>query len=187
MGKGKLTKKSTNSLCVFCGSRLGISKQYLNTTKNLGKLIAESNIRLVYGGGSIGLMGVIASAVLEAGGEVLGIIPQHLLEKEVGILEKGKLIITKNMHQRKTRMYQESNAFLILPGGVGTLDEFFEILTWSQLGLHHKNIILLNINSFWDPLLDLIDHQIKHGFIGQNTKELFSVAKSPNEVIDKVK
>ena len=174
------------SLCVFCGSRFGRSKNFQKAAKQLGRLIAQSKARLVYGGGNLGLMGIVASSTLKNGGDVLGVIPRHLLLKEAGKMDLPNLVITDTMHDRKDRMYKESEAFIILPGGIGTLDEFFEILTWSQLDIHKKNIVLLNIDNFWDPLIKLLDHQINNGFVDPTIKNFFIVSYTPHDAIKAV-
>ena len=148
-GYHQLKTNYTKSVCVFCGSRDGSKPEYKLAAIELGKLLSEVKFRLVYGGGNLGLMGALASSAQQNNCEILGIIPQHLMEREVGKTNLKNLIITKNMHERKNLMYNESDAIMILPGGVGTLDEFFEIITWAQLGLHKKYIILLNIDKFF--------------------------------------
>ena len=184
VGYHQLETNYIKSVCVFCGSRDGSKSEYKLAAIELGKLLSEVKIRLVYGGGNLGLMGALASSAQQNNCEILGIIPQYLMEKEVGKKNLKNLIITKNMHERKNLMYSESDAIMILPGGVGTLDEFFEILTWGQLGLHEKNIILLNIDGFWSPLLNLLSHQVNHGFMDKSINKLFSVVATPQEAID---
>lgn len=177
-------KKNYNiSVCVFCGSRDGSNPKYKLAAIELGYLLSQAKLRLVYGGGNLGLMGAIASSAQKNNCEILGVIPKHLMNKEVGKTDLSNLIVTKSMHERKTLMYNESDAIMILPGGVGTLDEFFEILTWSQLGLHKKPIILLNIDGFWDPLLKLLSHQIKCGFMDKSINKLFSIVETPKKAI----
>ena len=182
-GYYQLEKNYGKSICVFCGSRDGLSSKYKFAAVELGVLLSEVKFRLVYGGGNVGLMGALASSAQKNNCEILGIIPQHLMDKEVGKTNLKNLIITRNMHERKNLMYNESDAIMILPGGVGTLDEFFEIITWGQLGLHQKPIILLNIDRFWSPLLDLLSHQIKCGFMDKSINKLFSIVDTPKEAI----
>ena len=183
-GYRKLKKSYMKSVCVFCGSREGSNPQYKQAAIELGSLISKVNFRLVYGGGNVGLMGALALSAQNNDCEILGIIPQHLMEKEVGNLVLKNLIITKDMHERKNLMYNESDVILVLPGGVGTLDEFFEIITWAQLGLHKKCIILLNIDGFWEPLLNLLTHQVNCGFMDKSITKLFTIVRTPKEAID---
>ena len=171
-------------MCVFCGSQSGSNRKHKYETEQLGNLIAQKGFRLVYGGGNIGLMGILASQALSNDCNILGVIPDHLMKKEVGKTDLKILTVTKNMHDRKKIMYDKSDAFIVLPGGVGTLDEFFETLTWAQLGLHDKPIILLNIDNFWTPLLNLLNHQVKSGFINKNINKLFITLKTSQKAID---
>ena len=152
-------------LCVFCGSADGFSPAYLEMAGHLGKIMAQNNIALVYGGASIGVMGAIADAVLAHGGVVIGVIPKTLVDYEIAHSGLTELHITEDMHQRKKVMYDKSDAFLSLPGGMGTLDEMFEILTWSQLKLHNKRCFIYNFKGFYDALLSYLDHSHKEGFI----------------------
>jgi uncharacterized protein (TIGR00730 family) len=153
------------SLCVFCGSSAGRRPAYRAAAEELGASLARRGIRLVYGGGKVGLMGAVADAALAAGGEVVGVIPQHLMDWEVGHLGLTELEIVGSMHERKARMADLSDAFVALPGGFGTLEEFCEVLTWSQLGLHPKPCGLLNVEGFYDPLLQLFEYGVAEGFI----------------------
>jgi uncharacterized protein (TIGR00730 family) len=166
------------SLCVFCGSSFGYRPAYRAAAAMVGRTLAERGIRLVYGGGKIGLMGAVADAALAAGGDVVGIIPQHLMEKEVGHGGLPDLRIVDTMHERKALMADLSDGFLALPGGYGTFEELFEIVTWSQLGLHPKPCGLLNTDGFYDPLLNLLDHATAEGFIRQEHRELVMVDAS---------
>jgi uncharacterized protein (TIGR00730 family) len=163
-------------LCVYCGSSSGIDPIHVEAARRLGTLLARARIRLVYGGGRVGLMGVLANAVLAAGGEVTGIIPAHLHDAEVGHHGVTDLLIVGSMHERKRRMFEMSDAFVTLPGGLGTLDETFEIITWKQLGLHDKPIILLDSAGYWQPLLGLIDHIVAQGLARESAYGLFEVA-----------
>ena len=174
--------KNISSLCVFCGSRFGNDPAYEETARELGAVIADKGIRLVYGGGSIGLMGVVANAVMENGGEVIGVIPQFLDEMEIGKPDLTELIITNNMHDRKHRMFDLSDGFISLPGGLGTLDETFEILTWKQLQVHAKPVIILDVAGYWTELLGLIDAVISKGFADQRIKGMYQVAHNTAEV-----
>ncbi|MDF1856077.1 TIGR00730 family Rossman fold protein [Pseudooceanicola sp.] len=152
------------SICVFCGSRSGTRPTYARAAEDLGGRIAEAGWRLVYGAGDVGLMGLTARAAQTAGGDTFGVIPVHLLSREVGKRDLTRFVITETMHERKKVMFMNSDALVVLPGGAGSLDEFFEVLTWRQLGLHDKPIVLLNIDDYWQPLRALIDHVIAEGF-----------------------
>ncbi len=163
------------SLCVFCGARPGNLAAYTQAATDLGTLIAARNWRLVYGAGDVGLMGEVARAAQKAGAATLGVIPTHLMQLEVGKRDLSTLIITENMHERKKVMFMNSDAIAVLPGGSGSLDEFFEVLTWAQIGLHRKPIYLLNIANYWDPLIALLDHVIAHGFASPTLRDQFTI------------
>jgi uncharacterized protein (TIGR00730 family) len=170
------------SLCVYCGSSTGHDPRFRQAAKRLGALMAERGVTLVYGGGQIGLMGVLADAVLSGGGRVLGIIPEHLDRREVGHRGASELRIVESMHVRKNMMFEEADAFVSLPGGCGTLDETFEMLTWRQIGLHDKPIVLVNIAGYWDPLLDLLHHAVAQGFAGRATLDYLTVVDEVDQV-----
>ena len=170
------------SVCVFCGSRAGKASNFSLTTKKVGRMIAKNGWRLVYGAGDIGLMGELADSVLKNNGEVLGVIPKHLLEMEVAKTDVNSLIITENMHERKKVMFMNSDTILILPGGIGTLDEFFEILTWKQLNLHSKDIYILNINGFWDKLILLLDHLVIQEFSDSSVHGHYTILTTLDEL-----
>ena len=156
------------SICVYCGSSPGRGDLYLNAGQTLGRSIALAGMRLVYGGGTRGIMGAVADGALRAGGKVTGIIPRFLMNKEAtepALDRLDEVIVTEDMHQRKHRMFEESDAFVALPGGIGTLEEIIEVMTWGQLGHHRKPMVFANINGFWDPLLVSIEHMRKEGFI----------------------
>jgi uncharacterized protein (TIGR00730 family) len=172
------------SVCVYCGASTGTSESFVNIAKELGRELAERSIRLVYGGGGIGLMGAVADATMAAGGQVIGIIPQHLERAELGHRGLTELKIVDTMHTRKRMMFDMSDAFVILPGGMGTLDETFEIITWRQLGMHDKPIVLINHGSYWEPFLDLVDHVIDNGFARPAARQLFSVVGSVGRLFD---
>lgn len=174
------------SICIFCGSSKGFSPIYSEAARHVGKLLAKKNILLVYGAGNVGLMGEAADAALAAGGKVLGVIPGFLKKWEVCHSGLTELIVTETMHQRKWIMEERSDAVIVLPGGFGTLDEFFEILTWKQLKLHHKPIGLLNINGFYDSLIAHARKMTEEGFIKESNLELFCVAKTIEELLDKM-
>lgn len=171
------------SICVFCGSRLGSKPIYRQTAKSVGQLIAQQQLRLVYGGGNIGLMGVVADAVLEHGGEVVGVIPGHLQEKEVGHAGLTELHVVSTMHERKALMANLSDAFIALPGGFGTFEEFCEILTWAQLDLHRKPCGLLNVDGFYDPLLMLFDRAVDDGFLRPEYRSMVLTATDADELL----
>ncbi|MEL6167726.1 MAG: TIGR00730 family Rossman fold protein [Pseudomonadota bacterium] len=154
----------TRAICVFCGSRPGNDPAYLKAATDLGTALAGAGHTLVYGAGDVGLMGAVARAGKAAGGESLGVIPVHLLDVEEGKRDLTRFIVTENMHERKKVMFMNSHAIVVLPGGAGSLDEFFEVLTWRQLGLHRKPIFLLDINGYWAPLQSLVQHVIDEGF-----------------------
>ncbi|MBU6308977.1 MAG: TIGR00730 family Rossman fold protein [Planctomycetes bacterium] len=156
---------SLHSLCVFCGSSPDVDDVYFTAAREVGRVIASQGRRLVYGGGRIGLMGALADAATAAGGEVIGVIPRSLLDKEVGHQGLSRLHVVASMHDRKALMAELSDGFIALPGGIGTLEEFFEIWTWAQLGLHHKPFGLLNVAGFFDPLLAFLDELADHRFL----------------------
>jgi hypothetical protein len=172
------------SVCVYCGASDGASPTFLKIATDVGRALGEHRIRLVYGGGGIGLMGAVADSALAAGGEVVGIIPEHLQQAELGHRGLTELKIVDSMHTRKRMMFDLSEAFIVLPGGMGTLDETFEIITWRQLGMHDKPIILLNHEQYWDPFLGLVDHVIGNGFARPAARQLFSVASSIGRLFD---
>ncbi|MFN8537672.1 MAG: TIGR00730 family Rossman fold protein [Thermomicrobiales bacterium] len=157
--------RAIRRICVYCGSSMGENPVYRETARQIGELLATSGIGLVYGGGNVGLMGVLADAALAAGGEVIGIIPGDLVRREVGHPGLTDLRIVGTMHERKALMADLSDAFLALPGGMGTLDELFEILTWAQLGIHNKPVGLLNTNNYYAPLIALLDHMTTERFL----------------------
>lgn len=171
------------SVCVFCGSREGNDPAYREAAVRLGTLIAENGMRLIYGGGSIGLMGLIADAALAAGGEVVGVIPDFLMKYEISHVRLTDLVITGSMHDRKRRMFEMADGFVVLPGGIGTLDETFEIVTWKQLRLHDSPIVVLDAAGYWEPLGALIAAVIAGGFAHEAIAELFTVVASADDVI----
>jgi uncharacterized protein (TIGR00730 family) len=168
--------KHIRSLCVFCGSRTGVDAQYTQIAERLGQLLAERGVRLVYGGGSIGLMGVVMQTLLDHGGEVTGVIPEFLMRREVGNPSLTELVLVDSMHERKQRMFELADAFAVLPGGLGTLDEAIEIITWKQLGLHDKPIAVLSAGDYWASFETLIDSVIERGFAEPEIRDLYSVA-----------
>ena len=179
------------SLCVFCGSQTGSRWEYTRDARALGRALAERNIRLVYGGGSVGLMNEVSRACKDAGGSVLGVIPKSLVDKEVcgGLgtpTSKFEVNVVDDMAERKTKLADASEAFVALPGGFGTLDELLEMLTWSQIGLHSKLVGLLNTNAFWSGFTSFIDHANSEGFIPGNSRELLLLDDSPVSLVDRL-
>jgi uncharacterized protein (TIGR00730 family) len=173
-----------DAICVFCGAGKARNPVYNDRARELGNLIAERNIKLVYGGASVGLMGTVADGVLEKGGDVYGILPDFLFKKEVGHTGIQKLEIVDSMHIRKQKMYESSDAFIILPGGIGTLDEFFEVFTWSQLELHNKPIGLYNINNYFNKLLNFISETIAEGFFSEDILKKLNISTHGEELLD---
>ncbi|OJA06551.1 TIGR00730 family Rossman fold protein [Halomonas sp. QHL1] len=171
-------------ICVYLGSRDGNSPTFRQATNKLGRTLAERGHKLVYGGARVGLMGELANAALEAGGEVIGVMPDHLVEREQAHFGLSELIRVRNMHERKATMAANADAFIALPGGIGTLEELFEIWTWGYLGLHEKPMGLLNIDEFYSPLLTFLDSTVNHGFLASPTREMLLDAPSPHELLD---
>ena len=171
-------------ICVFTGAAIGDNPIYSNSAYQLGQMIASRKLGLVYGGGKMGLMGKVADGVIEAGGHVTGVIPRFLDSVEIGHTGVTKLHIMDTMHQRKEMMYAESDAFIVLPGGLGTLDETMEIATWRQLGLHQKPIIVLNLDGYWQHMLDQIQHIIDTGFMHNGSVPHLEYANTLDEVAD---
>lgn len=178
-----VSQNQLTSVCVYCGSSFGSDPAHEAAATRLGQLIAEAGLRLVYGGGSVGLMGTVARAALESGGQVTGIIPHFLEEREVMLDTLEDLVITRDMHERKHLMFQKSDAFIALPGGIGTLEEAVEMMTWAQLGQHRKPVVLANINGFWSPLLELLDHMRAQGYIRPDTEVPYLVARKTEDIL----
>ncbi len=170
-------------VCIFCGSSSGHPGVYATAARKLGTVLARNGLGVVYGGGKVGLMGELANACLQAGGEVIGVIPEHLVSRELAHHGVSKLIRVHSMHERKRRMVDLSDAFLVLPGGIGTMDEFFEVFTWLQLGLHKKPIALLNVNGFFNPLLGLLDHMTTARFLTTKTRQQLVVETDPERLL----
>jgi hypothetical protein len=175
-----------NSLCVFCGSNPGASPAYASAARRLGRIFAERGIRLVYGGGRVGLMGFVADAALVAGGNVIGIIPEALAARELAHDDLTGLEIVASMHERKARMSELSDGFIALPGGIGTLEELFEAWTWSQLGLQSKPCALLNVAGYYDHLLAFLDHMTGEGFLSPIHREMAIVDDDPERLLDRL-
>lgn len=172
-----------SSVCVYCGSAAGSDPAFTAAAVAIGRHIAEAGVRLIYGGGDVGLMGIVARAVLDHGGSVTGIIPVFLKERENMILDAQETIVVPDMHTRKQMMFDRADAFIALPGGVGTLEELVEQMTWAQLGRHNKPILILNTADFWKPLLVLMAHMRGFGFIRPGAEVHYLVAESPDDVM----
>jgi hypothetical protein len=172
------------SLCVYCGANPGAAPAYADAARNLGAAMATEGVRLVYGGGSIGLMGIVARAVMAGGGNVTGIIPQFLKDREIMLREVPDLVVTADMHERKRLMFQRADAFIALPGGIGTLEEVVEVMTWAQLDQHAKPVMILNIDGFWNPLIELFRRMAAEGFL--NKAFVGSHNDLPVEIVDSV-
>ena len=171
-------------VCVFCGSRNGTRDQYVGSARRMGEALARRGIGLVYGGGGIGLMGILADAALSAGGDVIGVIPEALMAREVAHRGLTDLRVVASMHERKALMAELADAFVALPGGFGTLEEFCESLTWAQLGIHRKPCGLLNVEGFFDPLLLLFDHAVRERFVSPDHRSLVVVEEDPERLLD---
>ena len=172
-----------DSVCVFCGSKFGNDPAWTRAAERLGALLAEADIRLVYGGGRIGLMGAVAQAAMRAGGRVSGVIPDHLMKLEVADTDITELVVVDSMHERKRRMFELADGFVVLPGGLGTLDETFEIVTWKQLRHHSKPIVMLDVNGYWTPFLDLVRAIVAGGFAHPAVADLYTVVATPEAVL----
>jgi uncharacterized protein (TIGR00730 family) len=174
------------SICVFCGSSPGAKTEYMRVAEEMGKTLAENNIRLIYGGSNIGLMGIIAKTVLKHGGKVTGVMPKHLVDKEIAFKEITDFKMVNTMHERKAVMEKLSDGFIAMPGGFGTMDEIFEIITWAQLQLHMKPCGFLNISNYYDKLFDFINHAIDEKFINASYRHLFQIDSDPQNLIKKM-
>ncbi|MCX7976136.1 MAG: TIGR00730 family Rossman fold protein [Bellilinea sp.] len=182
-----MNNQKINSLCVFAGSADNLAQSYLNGAAELGKLLAKNHIRVVYGGGKTGLMGALADAALQSGGIVIGVVPRSLFQPQLIHDQLSELRLVEDMHQRKALMSQLADAFIALPGGFGTFDELFETLTWTQIGIHRKVVGLLNINNYFTPLVELIEHARREGFIYSNHRELFLVENDPKRLLSNLR
>ncbi len=178
--------RSFKRICVFCGSSHGANSVYAAAARKTGEELARRKIELVYGGGNVGLMGVLADAVLAGGGHVIGVIPEALMAKEVGHRGLPDLRIVKTMHERKALMAKLSDGFVALPGGMGTFEEFFEIITWAQLGMHSKPCGLLNVNGFYNPLMALVDHAIEERFVKVKQRDLIMVEPEFDALLERM-
>lgn len=171
-------------ICVFAGSRSGARAEYVAAARELGRVLAQRQLGLVYGGARVGLMGALANAALSGGGQVIGVMPEALVAKEVAHRDLTELKVVKSMHERKAMMSDLSDGFVALPGGLGTLEEFFEVLTWGQLGLHRKPCGLLDIDGYYDRLLAFVDHCVDEGFVQREHRAMISVAGSAGDLLD---
>jgi uncharacterized protein (TIGR00730 family) len=169
-------------ICVYCGSGPGSDPAYVAAARQLGEIMADNGIGLVYGGGAVGLMGAVSEAILNRGGEAIGVIPKFLVKREHA-RERGKVIVTADMHERKLRMFELADAFVALPGGIGTLEELVEQMTWAQLGQHKKPILLANVKKFWDPLCSLLDHMAELQFIRRGLEVKYLVAEQVKDIV----
>ncbi len=172
-----------NAICVYCGSNAGTEPAFAEAASRFGKILAENGVRLIYGGGSVGLMGTLATAVLAHGGKATGIIPDFLTQRERPRRLSQELIITRDMHERKRTMFERADAFVALPGGIGTLEELVEQLTWAQLGRHRKPILIANISGYWDPLLTLVAHMRERAFVPDSLAINFLVTERVEEIL----
>ena len=165
------------SACVFCGARAGVDPLFVRDARAVGEMLARNGWRLVYGAGDVGLMGEVARAAIAEGGATMGVIPAHLIKAEQGRADLDRFVVTETMHERKKVMFANSDAIIVLPGGAGSLDEFFEVLTWRQLGLHAKPIFILNSAGYWSPLVGLLDHVIAQGFAEASLRDYIQVVE----------
>jgi uncharacterized protein (TIGR00730 family) len=184
--RGSMTERSIRRICVFCGSSSGARPAYLEAARALGSLLGAQGIGVVYGGAHVGLMGAVADAARAAGSEVIGVIPQSLVEREVAHTGLADLRVVGSMHERKALMAELSDAFIALPGGIGTLEELFEIWTWAQLGSHQKPCGLLNADGFYDRLLGFLDHVVSEAFLRQQHRDMLLVAREPRMLLEKI-
>jgi uncharacterized protein (TIGR00730 family) len=175
------------SVCVYCGSGPGLDPAFAAGARAFGKILAQNKVRLVYGGGSIGLMGALATSVLDNGGDVTSVIPEFLKERELALKGVQEMVVTRSMHERKQIMFDRADAFVALPGGIGTLEELVEQMTWAQLGRHKKPILLANINGFWDPLCILLEHMAAMKFIRPGLAVRYCVVEQIEDILPKLK
>ncbi len=178
-----MIKRVFRRICVFSGSRDGYDPAYQQAAHDLGRTLAAQNIELVYGGGSMGLMGTIADSTLSCGGRAIGVLPEFLATEKLSHKGLNEVFVTQDMHTRKAKMAELSDAFIAMPGGLGTFEELFEMVTWAQLGVHAKPIGLLNTNRFYEPLLNLIDHAIEAGFIHETHRQLMIAGQDPSALV----
>jgi uncharacterized protein (TIGR00730 family) len=175
------------NICVFCGSSPGKGVKHLVAAQELGNVLVKENLRLIYGGGNIGIMGEIANTVLQYNGEVTGVIPEDLVAREAALKDVTELIIVDSMHERKAKMQELSDGFIAMSGGIGTLEEFFEIWTWAQLGIHSKPVGILNIDGYYDLLIEFIYNSVKNEFVNENNLKMIVIDSDPENLIRKMK
>lgn len=178
---------SAKSVCVYCGSRSGAMPSYAQAAESFGQMLASEGWRLVYGAGDVGLMGTVARAAQASGGETFGVIPEHLVRREVGKSDLTTYVVTETMHERKKVMIMNADAVVVLPGGPGSLDELFEALTWRQLGLHNKPILVMNVEGYWDKLHELIDQTVNQGFADASLAAFLTWVETPADAITALK
>jgi uncharacterized protein (TIGR00730 family) len=174
-------------ICVFCGASPGARREYAESARTVARLLAAEGIGVVYGGGGVGLMGALADAVLAEGGRITGVIPRSLMDREIAHRDVSDMRVVGSMHERKALMVELSDAFLALPGGIGTLEELFEVYTWAQLGLHRKPCALLNVEGYYDGIADFLDHAVAERFLRQETRELLMVESGPAALIERLR
>lgn len=177
---------SISNVCVYCGSQDGGDPDLVEAATRFGGLLAKADVGLVYGGASIGVMGALARAVLDSGGRVTGVIPEFLFKEEVPLHSVSELIVTDSMHTRKRTMFDRSDAFVALPGGIGTLEELIEMLTWAQLGRHRHPIIIANLKGFWNPLIDLVNHMIETKFVNNGIRRFYGVVDRVEDILPRI-
>ena len=181
-----LSVRPMRAICVFCGASAGNRPAYAEAARSLAATLAERDLTLIYGGGSIGVMGVLADAMLAGGGRVIGVLPEHLSRREVAHAGVTEMHIVGSMHERKALMARRADAFIALPGGLGTLEELFEVLTWSQLGLHSKPCALLNVDDYYDPLIAFLDGAVARGFVQPRHREMLLIDSHPARLLDRI-
>jgi uncharacterized protein (TIGR00730 family) len=174
------------SVCIYCASNTGVRPEYMDAATHMGVLLATLGIRIVFGGGRVGLMGALAEGALLAGGEVIGVMPHSLVQREAAHQGLSELIVVNTMHERKAKFNELSDGFMILPGGIGTLEEFFETWTWAHLGVHAKPIGMLNVLGYWDPMIACMDHMASEGFLRANTANLIIVEEVAKDLLDQM-
>lgn len=182
--RGNRGQNRMQRICVFCGSSKGVKQEYAVGARELGLVLAKQNIDLVYGGGHVGLMGIVADAAMSAGAKVIGVIPRCLADKEVAHQGLTELKIVQTMHERKAQMSELSDGFIAMPGGFGTLEELFEVITWAQLGIHHKPFGLFNIAGYFDKLIEFLDYQVEQGFVPQRHREMIIVSDEAEQLLE---
>jgi hypothetical protein len=184
---GQDSMSKINALCVYCGSSPGTDPAFVETARDFGAILAQNQVRLIYGGGSVGLMGAVADAVLDHGGAATGIIPEFLTKRERPERRGQDLVVTRDMHERKRTMFERADGFVALPGGIGTLEEVVEQMTWAQLGRHKKPILIANINGYWNPLLTLIEHMREQQFLPPGLRVDFLIANRVDDILPKLR